>query len=88
MKFNKYNIDIEFALSCYNGKELSAKILYEEYNAYLNEDIFKITCYYEFLNIAKWIYSLLNINLNEYTEIYLNENNFFLNCLYKWRINI
>ena len=29
---------------CYlviNGKELSAKILYQEYNAYLDEEIFK-----------------------------------------------
>lgn len=75
VKFNKHNIDTEFALSCYNGKELSAKILYEEYNAYLDEEIFKMTCYYGFLNIAKWIYSLLNINLSTYTEIYLKENN-------------
>ena len=75
VKFNKHNIDTEFALSCYNGKELSAKILYEEYNAYLDEEIFKMICYYGFLNIAKWIYSLLNINLSTYTEIYLKENN-------------
>lgn len=75
VKFNKHNIDTEFALSCYNGKELSAKILYEEYNAYLDKEIFKMTCYYGFLNIAKWIYSLLNINLSTYTEIYLKENN-------------
>jgi hypothetical protein len=75
VKFNKDTIDTEFALSCYNGKELSAKILYEEYNAYLDEEIFKMTCYYGFLNIAKWIYSLLNINLSNYTQIYLNENN-------------
>jgi hypothetical protein len=75
VKFNKHNIDTEFALSCYNGKELSAKILYEEYNAYLDEEIFKMTCYYGFLNITKWIYSLLNINLSTYTEIYLKENN-------------
>ena len=75
VKFNKHNIDTEFALSCYNGKELSAKILYEEFNAYLDEEIFKMTCYYGFLNNAKWIYSLLNINLNTYTEIYLKENN-------------
>ena len=69
------NIDAEFALSCYNGKELSAKILYEEYNANLDEEIFKITCYHGFLNIAKWIYSLINININGYTEICLKENN-------------
>ena len=75
VKFDKHNIDSEFALSCYNGKELSAKILYEEYNAYLDEEIFKMTCYYGFLNIAKWIYSLLNINLNTYTYIFLKENN-------------
>jgi len=75
VKFHKNNIDAEFALSCYNGKELSAKILYEEYNANLDEEIFKITCYYGFLNIAKWIYSLINININRYTEIYLKENN-------------
>lgn len=75
VKFNKHNIDKEFALACYNGKELSAKILYEEYNAYLDEEIFKMTCFYGFLNIAKWIYSLLNINLINYTEICLKENN-------------
>lgn len=74
VKFKRYNIDTEFALSCYNGKELSAKILYEKYNAYLDEEIFKMTCYYGFLNIAKWIYSILNINLSTYTEIYLKEN--------------
>jgi hypothetical protein len=34
-----------------------------------------MTCYYGFLNIAKWIYSLLNINLNTYTYIFLKENN-------------
>ena len=75
VKFHKHNIDAEFALSCYNGKELSAKVLYEEYNANLDEEIFKITCYHGFLNIAKWIYSLINININGYTEICLKENN-------------
>lgn len=84
VKFFKHNIDIEFALSCYNGKELSAKILYEQYNAYLDEEIFKMTCYYGFLNIAKWIYSLLNINLCHYTQIDLKKNN----ELNKWLIDI
>ncbi len=31
-----------------NGKELSAKILYQEYNAYLDGEIFKLTCFYGF----------------------------------------
>lgn len=63
-----------FEVSCTHGNFNNAKLLYNDYSNIINIDnenndyIFRICCQKNYFEIAKWLISVLNINIHSYYD--------------------
>ena len=72
INFSKDDISIQLGFLCIDGNEYLIKLLYNNFNAKLNSNLFLISCQYNYYNLSKWIYSELNFDLNELDTIMTN----------------